>query len=127
MFAENPIKRRKSRQIMVGDVAVGGDAPITIQSMTNTDTCDVPATVAQIQGIVDAGADIVRVSVPTMDAADAFGLIRQQVNVPLVADIHFDHKIALKVADLGVDCLRINPGNIGPDDRVRAVVEKARD
>ena len=87
MFAENPIKRRKSRQIMVGDVAVGGDAPITIQSMTNTDTCDVPATVAQIQRIVDAGADIVRVSVPTMDAADAFGLIRQQVTVPLVADI----------------------------------------
>ncbi|MBV1892057.1 MAG: flavodoxin-dependent (E)-4-hydroxy-3-methylbut-2-enyl-diphosphate synthase, partial [Gammaproteobacteria bacterium] len=127
MFAENPIKRRKSRQVMVGDVAVGGDAPIAIQSMTNTDTCDVAATVAQIQAISDAGADIVRVSVPTMDAADAFGLIRQQVAVPLVADIHFDHKIALRVADLGVDCLRINPGNIGRDDRVRAVVEKARD
>lgn len=127
MFSENPIKRRKSRQVMVGDVAVGGDAPIAVQSMTNTDTCDVPATVAQIQRLVDAGADIVRVSVPTMDAADAFGLIRQQVAVPLVADIHFDHKIALKVADLGVDCLRINPGNIGRDDRVRAVVEKARD
>lgn len=127
MFAENPIKRRKSRQVMVGDIAVGGDAPIAIQSMTNTDTCDVVATVAQIQAITDAGADIVRVSVPTMDAADAFGLIRQQVAVPLVADIHFDHKIALKVADLGVDCLRINPGNIGRDDRVRAVVEKARD
>jgi (E)-4-hydroxy-3-methylbut-2-enyl-diphosphate synthase len=127
MFAENPINRRKSRQVMVGDVAVGGDAPIAIQSMTNTDTCDVAATVAQIQAITDAGADIVRVSVPTMDAADAFGLIRQQVDVPLVADIHFDHKIALRVADLGVDCLRINPGNIGRDDRVRAVVEKARD
>ena len=127
MFAENPIQRRKSRQVMVGDIAVGGDAPITIQSMTNTDTCDVPATVAQIQRIVDAGADIVRVSVPTMDAADAFGLIRQQVTVPLVADIHFDHKIALKVADLGVDCLRINPGNIGRDEKVQAVVEKARD
>ena len=127
MFAENPIKRRKSRQVMVGDIAVGGGAPIAIQSMTNTDTCDVAATVAQIQAITDAGADIVRVSVPTMDAADAFGLIRQQVAVPLVADIHFDHKIALKVADLGVDCLRINPGNIGRDDRVRAVVEKARD
>lgn len=112
---------------MVGDIAVGGDAPIAIQSMTNTDTCDVSATVAQIQRIVDAGADIVRVSVPTLDAADAFGMIRQQVTVPLVADIHFDHKIALKVADLGVDCLRINPGNIGRDERVRAVVEKARD
>jgi (E)-4-hydroxy-3-methylbut-2-enyl-diphosphate synthase len=127
MFAENPIRRRKSRQVMVGDIAVGGDAPIAIQSMTNTDTCDVSATVAQIQRIVDAGADIVRVSVPTLDAADAFGMIRQQVTVPLVADIHFDHKIALKVADLGVDCLRINPGNIGRDERVRAVVEKARD
>lgn len=127
MFAENPIKRRKSRQVMVGNVAVGGGAPISIQSMTNTDTCDVAATVAQIKRLEDAGADIVRVSVPTMEAAEAFGKIRQQVKAPLVADIHFDYKIALKVADFGVDCLRINPGNIGRDDRVRAVVEKARD
>ena len=122
----NPIKRRKSRQIMVGDVAVGGDAPIAVQTMTNTSTTDVEATVAQINRAKDAGADIVRVSVPTMDAADAFGLIRQQVDVPLVADIHFDYRIALKVADLGVDCLRINPGNIGREDRVRAVVDAAR-
>ena len=127
MFAENPIKRRQSRQVMVGDVAVGGGAPISIQSMTNTDTCDVSATVAQIQAITKAGADIVRVSVPSMEAAEAFGRIRQQVNLPLIADIHFDHKIALKVADFGADCLRINPGNIGRDERVRAVVEKARD
>lgn len=122
----NPIKRRKSRQIMVGDVAVGGDAPIAVQTMTNTSTTDVEATVAQINRAKDAGADIVRVSVPTMEAADAFGLIRQQVDVPLVADIHFDYRIALKVADLGVDCLRINPGNIGREDRVRAVVDAAR-
>lgn len=122
----NPIKRRKSRQIMVGDVAVGGDAPIAVQTMTNTSTTDVEATVAQINRAKDAGVDIVRVSVPTMDAADAFGLIRQQVDVPLVADIHFDYRIALKVADLGVDCLRINPGNIGREDRVRAVVDAAR-
>lgn len=127
MHFESPIKRRKSRQIMVGDVAVGGDAPISVQSMTNTNTCDVDATVAQIRAIQDAGADIIRVSVPSMDAADAFGKIRQQVSIPLVADIHFDYRIALKVAELGVDCLRINPGNIGHDDRVRSVVDAARD
>ncbi len=127
MNSESPIKRRKSRQIMVGDVPVGGDAPISVQSMTNTETCDVPATVAQITAIADAGADIVRVSVPSMDAAEAFREIRSQVTVPLVADIHFDYKIALKVAEYGVDCLRINPGNIGRDDRVRTVVDACRD
>lgn len=127
MQMESPIKRRKTRQIMVGDVAVGGDAPISVQSMTNTDTCDVNATVAQIKRLEDACADIVRVSVPSMDAAEAFKLIRQQVNVPLVADIHFDYKIALKVAEYGVDCLRINPGNIGRDDRVKAVIDAATD
>ena len=127
MHCESPIKRRKSRQIMVGNVPVGGDAPISVQSMTNTETTDVAATVEQILRIQQAGADIVRVSVPSMDAAEAFGAIRKQVNIPLVADIHFDYKIALRVADLGVDCLRINPGNIGREDRVRAVVDKARD
>ena len=100
---ESPIKRRQSRQIQVGSVAIGGDAPIAVQSMTNTNTCDVQSTVAQIEAIVDAGADLVRVSVPTMNAADAFGEIRSIVSVPLVADIHFDHKIALKVIELGVD------------------------
>src|SRR5690554_7561964 len=127
MKQDSPIKRRKSRQIMVGDVPVGGDAPIAVQSMTNTNTCDVAATVAQINAIQEAGADIVRVSVPSMDAAEAFGKIRARVNLPLVADIHFDHKIALRVAELGVDCLRINPGNIGRDDRVSAVIQAARD
>jgi len=127
MKTESPIKRRKSRQIMVGDVPVGGDAPISVQSMTNTETCDVQATVDQVNAIADAGADIVRVSVPSMDAAEAFKLIRQKVSVPLVADIHFDHKIALKVAEYGVDCLRINPGNIGRDDKVREVIDSARD
>ena len=127
MHAENPIKRRKSRQIMVGDVPVGGDAPISVQSMTNTETCDVEATVGQIRSLEEAGIDIVRVSVPTMDAAEAFGEIKKQVNVPIVADIHFDYKIALAVAEKGVDCLRINPGNIGKEDRVRAVVDAARD
>ncbi len=127
MFCENPIKRRKSRRIMVGGVAVGGDAPVSVQSMTNTETTDVAATVAQIKALENAGADIVRVSVPTLDAAEAFGKIKQQVAVPLVTDIHFDYKIALRVAELGADCLRINPGNIGREDRVRAVVDAARD
>jgi (E)-4-hydroxy-3-methylbut-2-enyl-diphosphate synthase len=127
MMHETPIKRRKTRQIMVGSVPVGGDAPISVQSMTNTETCDIDATVGQVIQLADAGADIVRVSVPTMEAAQAFGHIRQQVSVPLVADIHFDYKIALKVAELGVDCLRINPGNIGREDRIRAVVDAARE
>ncbi|WP_226912804.1 flavodoxin-dependent (E)-4-hydroxy-3-methylbut-2-enyl-diphosphate synthase, partial [Halomonas sp. 3D7M] len=127
MHAPSPIKRRFSRQIHVGNVAVGGDAPIAVQSMTNTNTLDVDATVAQIQQLEKAGADIVRVSVPDMDAAESFGKIKQRVDVPLVADIHFDYKIALRVAELGVDCLRINPGNIGREDRVRAVVNAARD
>ena len=127
MQPEIDIKRRKTRQIRVGSVLVGGDAPISVQSMTNTETCDVTATVAQIQQLAQVGADIVRVSVPTMEAAEAFGKIRRQVSVPLVADIHYDYKIALKVADEGADCLRINPGNIGRDDRVRAVIQSARD
>jgi len=127
MQPEIDIQRRKTRQIMVGKVPVGGDAPISVQSMTNTETCDVEATVAQIRRLEEVGADIVRVSVPSMEAAEAFGKIRRQVNVPLVADIHYDYKIALKVADEGADCLRINPGNIGREDRVRAVIQSARD
>ncbi|MBT5783646.1 MAG: flavodoxin-dependent (E)-4-hydroxy-3-methylbut-2-enyl-diphosphate synthase, partial [Candidatus Thioglobus sp.] len=121
------IKRRKSRQIFVGDVAIGGDAPISVQSMTNTDTCDVGATLNQIQSIADAGADLVRVSVPTMEAAEAFKEIKKRANIPLITDIHFDYKIALKVAEYGADCLRINPGNIGREDRVREVVASAKD
>ena len=127
MFSGTPIKRRKSRQIMVGNVPVGGDAPISVQSMTNTSTADVAATVAQIHSIQQAGADIVRVSVPSLEEAEAFGEIRKRVNIPLVADIHFDHHIALRVADLGVDCLRINPGNITREDRLREVIAKAKD
>ncbi|MCG8315578.1 MAG: flavodoxin-dependent (E)-4-hydroxy-3-methylbut-2-enyl-diphosphate synthase [Pseudomonadales bacterium] len=127
MHFESPIKRRKSRQIMVGNVPVGGDAPISVQSMTNTETTDVDATVGQIRRLEEAGVDIVRVSVPSMEAAEAFGEIKKRAEVPLVADIHFDYKIALAVAEKGVDCLRINPGNIGREDRVRAVVDCAKD
>ena len=126
MERQNPITRRQTRQIMVGRVPVGGGAPVSVQSMTNTETCDVDATVAQIRALERAGADIVRVSVPSMDAAEAFGQIRKQVEVPLVTDIHFDYRIALRVADLGADCLRINPGNIGREDRIRQVVDAAR-
>ncbi|MET1219714.1 MAG: flavodoxin-dependent (E)-4-hydroxy-3-methylbut-2-enyl-diphosphate synthase [Glaciecola sp.] len=127
MFAESPIKRRESIRINVGSVPIGDGAPIAVQSMTNTPTTDVAATVDQINRIVGVGGEIVRVSVPTMDAAEAFKEIRKQVSVPLVADIHFDYRIALKVAEYGVDCLRINPGNIGNMDRVRSVVDCAKD
>ncbi len=108
MHHESPIKRRPSTRIYVGDVPIGDGAPIAVQSMTNTRTTDVAATVAQIKALENVGADIVRVSVPTMDAAEAFREIKQQISIPLVADIHFDYRIALKVAEYGVDCLRIN-------------------
>ncbi len=127
MKSSHSIKRRVSKKIFVGGVAIGGNAPITVQSMTNTNTEDIDKTLAQINDIAKAGADIVRVSVPTMDSAKAFGIIKKQTNIPLVADIHFDYKIALKVAELGADCLRINPGNIGREDRVKEVVASARD
>lgn len=127
MQHQPPIERRQSTRIYVGKVPIGDGAPIAVQSMTNTRTTDVDATVAQIQAIKRAGADIVRVSVPTMDAAEAFKLIKERVSIPLVADIHFDYRIALKVAEYGADCLRINPGNIGKEDRIRAVVDAARD
>lgn len=127
MHRESPIKRRKSTRIYVGKVAVGDGAPIAVQSMTNTRTVDVEATLAQIRALEKVGADIVRVSVPTMEAAEAFKLIRQQTEMALVADIHFDYRIALRVAEYGVDCLRINPGNIGNANRIRSVVDAARD
>ncbi|MBD1576672.1 flavodoxin-dependent (E)-4-hydroxy-3-methylbut-2-enyl-diphosphate synthase [Vibrio sp. S11_S32] len=127
MHHESPIKRRASTRIYVGNVPIGDGAPIAVQSMTNTRTTDVAATVAQIKALENVGADLVRVSVPTMDAAEAFKQIKQQVNVPLIADIHFDYRIALKVAEYGVDCLRINPGNIGNEARIRSVVDCARD
>jgi len=127
MRMQSPIVRRLTRRIMVGSVPIGGDSPIAVQSMTNTETCDVEATLAQIKRLEAVGVDIVRVSVPSMEAAEAFKRIRAGTRTPLIADIHFDYKIALQVLKYGVDCLRINPGNIGRDDRVRAVVESARD
>ncbi len=117
--------RRKTRQVMVGKVPIGGDASITVQSMTKTDTRDIEATVAQIYSYAAAGCEIVRVSVPTKKAADAFPEICARSPIPVVADIHFDYRLALAAADGGAACLRINPGNIGGQERVRAVVDKA--
>ncbi|MDF3349231.1 flavodoxin-dependent (E)-4-hydroxy-3-methylbut-2-enyl-diphosphate synthase [Sulfitobacter sp. KE34] len=121
------IPRRKSRQIMVGNVPVGGDAPITVQTMTNTLTTDVAATIAQVQAAADAGADIVRVSVPDEDSSKALREIVPEVSVPIVADIHFHYKRGIEAAEAGAACLRINPGNIGDEKRVREVIKAARD
>ena len=115
-----------SRQIHVGDVTVGGGAPVTVQSMTNTKTEDVKGTVDQILRLEEAGCDIVRVAVPTMEAAEAVEAIKDRIHIPLVADIHFDYRLAVACAERGADKIRINPGNIGAEDRVRAVVEACR-
>jgi len=114
--------RRKSRKITVGSIAIGGDSPIAIQSMTNTDTHDKNATIEQIKLLAERGCDIVRITVPDISAADTIYAIKESgVTVPIVADIHFDYKVALRCAEVGVDKIRINPGNIGDDDRVKAV------
>ncbi|WP_395330236.1 flavodoxin-dependent (E)-4-hydroxy-3-methylbut-2-enyl-diphosphate synthase [Novosphingobium sp. BL-8H] len=120
------IERRKSRQIMVGNVPVGGDAPITVQTMTNTLTSDAKATIDQIRRCEDAGADLIRVSCPDVESTAAMREIVQAARVPLIADIHFHYKRALEAADAGAACLRINPGNIGSDDRVAEVVRAAK-
>jgi len=121
------IQRRVSRKIRVGDVEVGGDAPITVQSMTNTLTSDAAATIAQVRALEEAGADIVRVSCPDEDSTAALAAIVRAAKVPLVADIHFHYKRAIEAAKAGAACLRINPGNIGSPARVREVIQAARD
>ncbi len=120
------IARRKSRQIMIGAVPVGGDAPVSVQTMTNTPTSDARATIDQIRRCEEAGADIIRVSCPDVESTAALREIVRAANVPIVADIHFHYKRALEAADAGAACLRINPGNIGSDERVREVVNAAR-
>lgn len=125
--AYRDIMRRKSRQIRVGSILVGGDAPISVQTMTNTLTPDVKATVEQIHAAEAAGVDIVRVSCPDEDSTKALKEIVRQVNVPIVADIHFHYKRGIEAAEAGAACLRINPGNIGNSDRVREVVKAAKD
>ena len=120
-------KRRPTRQIHIGKVAIGGGAPISVQSMTNTKTTDTEATVAQIRALQAAGCDIVRLAVPDMEAAKNLGNILRRVTVPLVADIHFDYKLALEAIHQGIHALRLNPGNIGGEEKVRAVVEAAKE
>ena len=127
MNSDHQIVRKKTRKIYIGDVPVGGNAPISIQSMTNTLTSDVSSTVAQIKQLEEAGADIVRVSVPDQEAADAFKLIKENSNIPLVADIHFDYMMAIEAIKGGADCIRINPGNIGKEEKVKEVISAAKD
>ena len=120
-------ERHKTRVVRIGDVAIGGDHPIRIQSMCNTKTEDVEATVAQIRALTAAGCEIMRVAVPTMAAAEAVGEIRRQIKIPLVADIHFDYRLALAAMEHGADKIRINPGNIGEDWKLREVVTAAKE
>lgn len=119
--------RKMTKEIQVGDINIGGGNPIVIQSMCNTDTRDVAATVAQILSLEEAGCEMVRVAVLDMEAANAIEEIKKQIHIPLVADIHFDYTLALRVMELGIDKVRINPGNIGDETRIKQVVEKAKE
>ncbi len=119
--------RRISKPISIGGVVVGGGAPVTVQSMTNTDTRDAPATIRQIHALEEAGCEIIRVAVPDRIAADALSAIKKGIHIPLIADIHFDYRLALAALDAGVDGLRLNPGNIGAEERVQQVVRKAKE
>ncbi len=121
------MSRERTRVIRIGDRVIGGGNPVLIQSMCNTKTQDVEATVSQIKALTEAGCDIIRVAVPDMEAAEALKQIKKQISIPLVADIHFDYRLAIASIESGADKIRINPGNIGSADRVRAVVEKARE
>ncbi|MBL0716688.1 MAG: flavodoxin-dependent (E)-4-hydroxy-3-methylbut-2-enyl-diphosphate synthase [Desulfosarcina sp.] len=121
------IKRKKTKEISVGNVKIGGKAPVAVQSMTNTSTEDVSATVAQIKRLEEAGCDIIRVAVPDMEAAAALSMIKKKISIPLIADIHFDYRLAVAAAKSGADCLRINPGNIGGKKKLKAVTSIAKD
>ena len=119
--------REQTKVIQIGDRKIGGGNPVAIQSMTNTKTEDVAATVAQIHALEEAGCDIIRCAVPTMQAAESLKEIHKQIHIPLVADIHFDYRLALAAIENGADKIRINPGNIGDEERVRAVVNAAKE
>src|SRR3990170_8009636 len=121
------VARRKTRQIKVGKVVIGGDAPVVVQSMTNTDTRDIDATVAQIKDLEGGGCEVVRVAVPDKEAAEALGRIKGSIEIPLIADIHFDYRLALLSMEQGVDGLRLNPGNIGDKKRIEYVVKAAKE
>lgn len=119
--------RDETRKVRIGDVTIGGGSPIAIQSMTNTKTEDAEATAEQILALEKAGCEIIRCAVPTMEAAQAIGRIKERIHIPLVADIHFDYRLAIAAIENGADKIRINPGNIGDVDRVQAVVDKAKE
>lgn len=119
------ITRKITRQVSIGNVPIGGNAPIAVQSMTNTYTQDIKATVSQIKRLEEAGCEIIRVAVPDKEAAEAIPLIKEEISIPLIADIHFDYRLALASIDAGADALRINPGNIGSSEKVKKVVERA--
>ena len=121
------MERRITKKVQIGDRVIGGGRPVLIQSMCNTKTEDAKATIGQIRKLEQAGCDIIRVAVPTMEAAESLSAIRKQIHIPLVADIHFDYRLAIAAIQNGADKIRINPGNIGSVDRVRAVVEKAKE
>ena len=121
------MERKLTREVKIGGLAMGGTNPVIIQSMCNTDTRDVAATVKQILALEEAGCELVRVAIPDMAAADAVGEIKKQIHIPLVADIHFDYRLALRVMELGIDKVRINPGNIGDEDKIRQVVDMAKE
>ncbi|GBE12849.1 4-hydroxy-3-methylbut-2-en-1-yl diphosphate synthase [bacterium BMS3Bbin14] len=120
------IKRKKTRQIWIGEVAIGGDAPITVQSMTNTDTRDAEATIAQIRNLIGAGCELIRVAVPDMEAATAIRAIRDGITIPLIADIHFDWRLGVAAMESGAQAIRINPGNLGGADKLSRVVDAAK-
>lgn len=121
------MERMKTQEVRIGNVVIGGNHPIAIQSMCNTKTEDVAATVAQIRDLTAMGCEIIRVAVPTMEAANAIKEIKKQIEIPLVADIHFDYRLAIAAMENGADKIRINPGNIGSEERIRAVVDKAKE
>ena len=121
------MERKLTREVKIGSLKMGGTNPIIIQSMCNTDTRDVEATVAQILALEKVGCELVRVAIPDMTAADAVGEIKKRIHIPLVADIHFDYRLALRVMELGIDKVRINPGNIGDEARIKQVVDMAKE
>ncbi|MFQ6132891.1 MAG: flavodoxin-dependent (E)-4-hydroxy-3-methylbut-2-enyl-diphosphate synthase [Armatimonadota bacterium] len=124
---ESSLPRRRARAVMVGGVQIGGDAPVSVQSMTNTDTCDLPATLEQVRWLAAAGADLVRIAVPSAEALDAFAEVKAQSPVPVIADVHFDHRLAIGALERGADKVRVNPGNIGGSEKLKAVAEAAAD
>ena len=126
MYNMSTLHRDNTKVIKIGNVLIGGGNPIAIQSMTNTDTADVESTAAQILKLEDAGCQIVRATANTLEAAQAFSKIKERIHIPLVADIHFDYKLAIAAMDNGADKIRINPGNIGGEEKLKAVVERAK-